>query len=81
MAAVSVRRACALLGRSFPERRLFHAPQPLTLRDKWLAVLATILNAAVSVAGWLLWKAGWITITFPRLGANLPHLTQRCSSS
>ncbi len=56
---------CWLLGRIFPQRRLFSAPQPLTPHDKWLAAIATLLNSCVSIVGWLLWKAGWITVTFP----------------
>ncbi len=30
-----------------------------------LACLAVLLNSLVAVAGWLLWKAGWIRITHP----------------
>jgi len=57
--------ACWWLGRMFPKRQIFDSPQPLTAHDKWLAILATLLNSGVSIAGWILWKAGWITITFP----------------
>jgi sterol desaturase/sphingolipid hydroxylase (fatty acid hydroxylase superfamily) len=65
---------CWLLGRVFSGRPLFAAPQPLTRQDKFLAALATLLNAGVSIVGWLLWKAGWITITFTGAGRAMLDL-------
>jgi lathosterol oxidase len=56
---------CWLLGYFFRKRTVFAAPQPLIARDIYLAFGCVLLNAGVSIAGWFLWKAGWIHITFP----------------
>lgn len=64
MALVSV-AACAFTSRAFGDRRLFERLQPITLADLALALIAVLLNSLVAVVGWLLWKAGWIIITYP----------------
>lgn len=56
---------CGLLGSLFRDRPLFDRPQPVTRADLGLAFLAVAINTVVAVAGWLLWKAGWIRITHP----------------
>jgi len=56
---------CGLLGLLFRDRPLFDRPQTVTRGDLWLAGTAVVLNSAVAVVGWLLWKAGWIQITHP----------------
>ncbi len=53
---------CWLIARVFHERRIFAKPQPLTTKDILLSINAVILNSLVAVAGWLLWKQGWIEI-------------------
>lgn len=54
---------CWLLGQVFRHRRLFDRWEPFS-RIELLAVLSTIgINALTSVAGWLLWKHGFITLT------------------
>lgn len=56
---------CVWIHRAFGEKRLFEKAQPVTRGDVMLAVVATLLNSLVAVVGWMLWKAGWITITHP----------------
>jgi len=63
--AIASITGCWLLGYYFRKRTVFAAPQPLTAHDLYLAIGCIFMNAAVSVAGWFLWKAGWIHITFP----------------
>jgi lathosterol oxidase len=64
IAAASV-AGCWLIARCFPKRRLFTVAQPVTTHDLWLAAGCILLNASVSIVGWILWKAGWIRLTFP----------------
>ena len=66
--------ACHLIHERYADRPVFVAPQPLTTSDRWLAVMAITLNSVVSIAGWLLWKAGWITLTFPEWWRTLLDL-------
>lgn len=56
---------CGWIRRMFGENRLFDAAQPVTRGDVVLAVVATLLNSLVAVAGWLLWQRGWVQITHP----------------
>ncbi len=53
---------CWLLGRWFHWRRLFAEWQPLKREEQWAAAGAVVLNAAVSVIGWAIWKADMIEI-------------------
>lgn len=54
--------ACWLLGHTFSRRRIFDRWEPLRTVELLAAMGAIILNAAVSVVGWMLWKAGAITL-------------------
>lgn len=54
--------SCRLLGRAFGHRRIFDRWEPLRPIELSAAMGAILLNAAVSVAGWALWKAGFISL-------------------
>lgn len=54
--------SCWILGRWFGNRRIFDRWEPLRPVEIAASVGAVVLNAAVSVAGWWLWKAGFITL-------------------
>lgn len=54
--------SCWLLGRVFGNRRIFDRWEPLRPMELSAAMGAILLNAAVSVAGWALWKAGFISL-------------------
>lgn len=56
---------CDWLGKRYSARPLFAARHPLSKQDARLAGVAVLLNSAVAVVGWWLWRAGWITITHP----------------
>ncbi|MEM8946372.1 MAG: sterol desaturase family protein [Planctomycetota bacterium] len=61
---------CWLLGVVFGDRRLFDRWEPLRASELFAALVCVMLNVAVSVAGWALWQAGWITVLPPAgLGA------------
>ena len=59
---------CWGLSRWFQRRRILERPQPLTAADVLFSLGAVVLNAGVAIAGWILWKLGWISITNPSLG-------------
>jgi len=56
---------CWWVQRQFRSRAIFEHPQPLKEHDAALALGCILLNSCVSIAGWVLWKSGWITLTFP----------------
>lgn len=45
-------------------RREENRPDPLSRREVLLAALCVSMNAAVTFAGWVLWKRGWIQVRF-----------------
>jgi sterol desaturase/sphingolipid hydroxylase (fatty acid hydroxylase superfamily) len=51
-----------LLVRIFRARRISPPPDPIDFTECWLAFSCVLLNALVAVAGWLLWRHGWITV-------------------
>ena len=53
---------CRGLGSAFKGKRVFERWEPLRGVEMAAALGAVVLNAAVSVVGWLLWKAGHITL-------------------
>ncbi|MBP0455004.1 sterol desaturase family protein [Kitasatospora sp. RG8] len=55
--------AGGLLVRRYGERRVTPPPPPPDRRELLLSATAVLLNSAVGVAGWALWKAGWIRLT------------------
>lgn len=57
--------ACGWLAEHYAQRSLFEAPRPVSRGDVLLSALTVVLNSGVAVAGWWLWKAGWITLTQP----------------
>jgi sterol desaturase/sphingolipid hydroxylase (fatty acid hydroxylase superfamily) len=63
--------SCWLLGRIFGHRRIFDRWEPLRPVEISAAMGAILLNAAVSVAGWALWKTGYITLRESTLPAVL----------
>ena len=46
----------------YSQHRVTEPPDPLTSKEVWLAVSTVILNAGVAIAGWVLWKAGYISV-------------------
>lgn len=56
---------CGWLWRRFQSRALVRSPRPISGRDVLLSVCCVLLNSAVSVVGFLLWKAGAIRLTHP----------------
>lgn len=60
----------AVLVHAFPGRRVAPAPPPLERREIALAGLCVVLNAAVTFAGWTLFRAGLIVVR-PGSGARL----------
>ena len=54
--------ACWLFGRIFKNRRIFDRWEPFSAVELAAALGAVVLNAAVSVLGWLLWKNGLIDL-------------------
>ncbi|MFJ3789334.1 sterol desaturase family protein [Kitasatospora sp. NPDC090091] len=55
--------AGGLLVRRFGDRRVTPLPPPPDRRERLLTVTAVLLNAALGVAGWALWQAGWIRLS------------------
>ena len=53
---------CWALGGLFWKRRIFENWEPIRPVELGAALGSVILNAGVSVAGWALWRAGWIEI-------------------
>ncbi len=51
-----------ILVRAFGHRRAAPPPPPLTAHEVVLAASAVLLNTAVSMAGWALWRAGIIVV-------------------
>jgi sterol desaturase/sphingolipid hydroxylase (fatty acid hydroxylase superfamily) len=47
---------------AFRGRRVSPQPKPLELVECLLAASCVLLNTGVAIAGWLLWRHGWITI-------------------
>ncbi|MEV4138332.1 sterol desaturase family protein [Dactylosporangium sp. NPDC049742] len=54
--------------------RVTPPPGPVSRLELALVAVATVLNAAVTVAGWWLWRAGIITFTLPLTWRALPDL-------
>ena len=54
--------ACWLTGRVFRDRRIFDRWEPFSYVELGAALGAVILNAAVSVVGWILWENGHIAL-------------------
>ncbi len=59
---------CGWMWRRFQSQALLHGQRPITRRDVVLSGASVLLNSAVSVVGFVLWKAGWIRLTYPGLG-------------
>ncbi|GAA1395623.1 hypothetical protein GCM10009639_31030 [Kitasatospora putterlickiae] len=55
--------AGGLLVRRFGDRRVTPPPAPPDRRERLLTVVAVLLNSAVGLLGWQLWRAGWIRLT------------------
>ncbi len=53
---------CWMFGRVFADKRIFDRWEPLAAVELVAAMGAVAINAAVSVGGWVLWKAGWIVL-------------------
>jgi lathosterol oxidase len=51
-----------LVARFAASRPLCEPPPPLELQEVVLAALCVVMNAAVTVAGWFLWRGGTITV-------------------
>ena len=51
-----------LLVRWFTDRRISAPPQPLERAEVLWSALCVLLNGGVAFAGWLLWRAGVITV-------------------
>ncbi|MGW6913757.1 sterol desaturase family protein [Kitasatospora sp. NPDC054939] len=51
------------LVRRFGGRRVTPVPGPVTAAEWSLVAVAVLLNAGVGVAGWALWRAGWIGLS------------------
>lgn len=54
--------ACWLLGRLFAERRIFSEWEPFSIVEFSAVIVAVILNGLVSLIGWFLWRADYITL-------------------
>lgn len=54
--------SCWLLGWLLPKRRLFDRWEPFKRIEVIAALGTVVINAVVSVAGWMLWKHGIITL-------------------
>jgi lathosterol oxidase len=63
--------ACGWLGRTFADSSLFEETQPVTRFDMMIAGVCVALNAAVGLAGWHLWEAGWIRLSEPSWGRTI----------
>ena len=59
--AMSVAVGHWLVGR-YADRPVTAAPDPLSAAEVGYAALCVALNSGVAVAGWYLWRAGWITV-------------------
>ena len=57
-----------LLVRLFHDRPVTAAPDPITWQEWALAACCVVLNAGVAVAGWALWRHGWIRVLPSRPG-------------
>ncbi|WP_395294577.1 sterol desaturase family protein [Kitasatospora hibisci] len=55
--------AGGLLVRRFGDRRVTPLPPSPDRRERLLTVTAVLLNAGLGVAGWALWRAGWIRLS------------------
>ncbi len=58
---------CGWMWRRFQSQALLRAQRPITRRDVVLSLASVLLNSAVSVVGFWLWKADWIHLTYPGL--------------
>jgi lathosterol oxidase len=61
MFAVSL-AAGHLLAARYGRHPVTPPPDPLSAAEVWLAVGCVILNSGVAIAGWALWRGGWITV-------------------
>ena len=59
--AVSI-AAGAMLVRLYHDRPVSAPPDPVTWQEWALAASSIVLNTAVTVAGWWLWRRGWIVV-------------------
>ena len=50
------------LVRLFTDRRVTEPPEPLDRWEVLWALVCVVLNGGVAFAGWLLWRAGYITV-------------------
>lgn len=50
------------LVRVFPDRRVTEPPSPLEPAEILLPIACVILNSAVALAGWWMWRRGWIVL-------------------
>ncbi len=48
--------------RCFRGRRIASVPDPLERTEVLLAISCVMLNTVVAIAGWWLWRHGWITV-------------------
>lgn len=54
---------CWAIGKWYSRKRIFDRWESIRAIEIGAVVLTIFLNAAVSVAGWWLWKAGWIDLS------------------
>lgn len=54
--------ACWAFGRVFAHKRIFDRWEPFAAVELAAALATVAINAAVSVGGWMLWKAGYISL-------------------
>ena len=53
---------CWAMGRLFPRQRLFDHWEPFSPLELGVAITAVLINTAVSVVGWLFWRADLIEL-------------------
>src|SRR5262249_49876909 len=51
-----------ILVRAFPSRMVGPAPLPVEAREVGLAISCVALNTLVTIAGWWLWRSGYIVV-------------------
>lgn len=62
---------CWVLGRCFGSRRIFDRWEPLRPIEIAASIACLLLNTVVSVVGWAIWQAGWITVESSSLGHDV----------
>ncbi len=63
--------AGAVLVRAFHDRPVSAEPDPVSWQEWALAALCVVLNTGVAVAGWWLWRRGWIAVRPSRWGRGV----------